>query len=166
MIEGLINNSQQALKNQTVRADLTIPDLDYVCESNNRLWGCRYGMIGGQVVNEIKASKLGDFRNWNAYLGISTDSYTASVGTDGPFTGAITQRGYPVFFKEQCIHRVSGQTPGTFTIQTTIARGVQRGSWRSRAVVSENIYYKAREGIRMYDGNMPQAVSEQLGGIL
>ena len=166
VIEGLINNSQEALKDQEVRADLTIPDLDYVCESNNRLWGCRYGLIDGQVVNEIKASKLGDFRNWNCYIGISTDSYTASVGTDGPFTGAITQRGYPVFFKEQCIHRVSGQTPATFSVQTTMARGVQRGSWRSLAIVSENIYYKSREAVMVYDGNMPTPVSEKLGDIL
>lgn len=149
-----------------VHADITIPDLDYYCESNNRLWGCRYGLVNGEVVNEIKATALGDFRNWNRYLGLSTDSYTASVGTDGAFTGAITQRGYPVFFKENCIHRVSGMTPSSFQIQTTIARGVERGSWRSLCVVNENIYYKSKNGIMVYDGNMPQPVSDQLGGML
>ena len=147
----------------TVRADLKIPDMDYVVQSNNRLWGCKYGMVNGEVVNEIYASKLGDMRNWKNFMGLATDSYAASVGTDGPFTGAITQRGYPVFFKEGCIHRVSGMTPDNFAIQTTICRGVQRGSWRSVAVVAENIYYKAREGVMVYDGNMPQPVSDQLG---
>ena len=166
VVAGLISQSQEALADQEVHADLTIPDLDYVCESNNRLWGCRYGIDGTEVVNEIRASKLGDFRNWNCFMGLSTDSYTASVGTDGVFTGAITQRGYPVFFKENCIHRVSGQTPSTFAIQTTVARGVQRDSWRSLAVVSENIYYKARNAVMIYDGNMPEPVSEQLGDIL
>jgi hypothetical protein len=29
--------------------------------------------------------------------------------------------------------------------------------------VAENIYYKSRDGIMVYDGNMPQKVSEQLG---
>lgn len=166
VVAGLISQSQEALKDQSVGVELTIPDLDYVCESNNRLWGCKYGMVDGQVVNEIRATKLGDFRNWNCFMGLSTDSYTASVGTDGVFTGAITQRGYPVFFKENAIHRVSGQTPSTFTIQTTMARGVQRGSWRSLAVVSENIFYKARSGVMVYDGNMPEPVSDQLGEIL
>lgn len=166
VVSGLISQTQAALANQTVRADITVPDLDFVCESNNRLWGCKYGLVDGEIVNEIKASKLGDFRNWNCYMGLSTDSYTASVGTDGAFTGAVTQRGYPVFFKEDYIHRVSGMTPSTFTIQTTVARGVQRGSWRSLAVVSENIYYKARTGVMMYDGNMPVSVSEQLGDVL
>ena len=166
VVAGLLTQTQNALADAEVHADMTLPDLDYVVESNNRLWGCRYGLVDGQTVNEIYASKLGDFRNWRSYMGISTDSWTASVGTDGAFTGAITQRGYPVFFKENCIHRVSGNTPGSFSIQTTIARGVQRGSWRSLAVVGENIYYKARDGVMIYDGNMPVKVSEQLGDIL
>ena len=166
VVAGLISQAQEALAAGTVGANLTIPDLDYVCESNNRLWGCRYGMVDGRVVNEIKATKLGDFRNWNCYMGLSTDSYTASVGTDGVFTGCATQRGYPVFFKEQCIHRISGYAPESFAVQTTMARGVQRGSWRSVQIVSENIYYKARTGVMVYDGNMPVQVSDQLGEIL
>ena len=115
-------------------------------------------------MNEIYASKLGDFRNFSCFMGLSTDSYTASVGTDGAWTGAITQRGYPVFFKENFIHRVSGSSPSTFQIQTTVARGVQRGSSRSLAVVKENIYYLARTGVMVYDGNMPADIGTELGG--
>ena len=166
VVAGTIEQAQEALKSQTVTAGMSVPDMDFICESNNRLWGCKYGLVDGAVVNEIRASKLGDFRNWNCYMGLSTDSYTASVGTDGAFTGAITQRGYPVFFKEGCIHRVSGMTPSTFQIQTTVCRGVQRGSWRSLCVVSENIYYKARNAVMVYDGNMPEPVSTALGEIL
>lgn len=166
VVAGLLSESQDQLADVEIHADLKIPDMDYVCESNNRLWGCKYGLVDDEIVNEIRASKLGDFRNWNCFMGISTDSYAASVGTDGAFTGAITQRGYPVFFKENCIHRVSGSLPSNFSIQTTMARGVQRGCWRSVQVVAENIYYKARSGVMVYDGNMPEMVSEQLGDIL
>ena len=168
IVAGLLSQAIEAgdMKDNAVHADLLIPDMDYVVESNNRLWGCKYGLVNGQVLNEIYASKLGDFRNWRCYMNLSTDSYTASVGTDGPFTGAITQRGYPVFFKENAIHRVSGQQPSNFSIQTTICRGVQRGSYRSLAVVQENVYYKAREEIMLYDGNMPVPVSEKLGSTL
>ena len=154
---------QEELEAATVQADLTVPDMDYVVESNNRLWGCKYGMVNGEVVNEIYASALGSFRVWRRFMDNSTDSWTAQVGTDGPFTGAATQRGYPVFIKEQAIHRISGSTPQTFSIQTTYCRGVQRGSWRSIVVVAENIYYKSRDGIMVYDGNMPVQVSAQLG---
>ena len=167
VIAGLIRQAVQTDGlTGTVGADLAVPNMDYVCESNNRLWGCKYGLVDGEVVNEIYASKLGDFRNWRCYMGLSTDSYAASVGTDGPFTGAVTQRGYPVFFKEQAIHRVSGQQPSNFQIQTTIARGVQRGSYRSLAVVQENVYYKSRDAVMMYDGTMPQPISAALGEVL
>ena len=57
------------------------------------------------MVNELYACKLGDFKNWNCFLGISTDSYVASVGTDGPWTGAVTYLGNPIFFKETCLHK-------------------------------------------------------------
>ena len=167
VVAGLISQAVEAGgRTGTINADLAVPDMDYIVESNNRLWGCKYGLVGEQVVNEIYASKLGDFRNWRCFMGLSTDSYAASVGTDGAWTGAVTQRGYPVFFKENAIHRVSGQTPSSFSIQTTIARGVQYGSWRSLAVVQENVYYKARDAVMVYDGTMPQPVSDQLGGVL
>ena len=167
VVAGLISATQAALKSgTTVRADRKMPELDYIVESNNRLWGCKYGLVNGKVVNEIHASALGSFRNWERYMGNSQDSYTASVGTDGAFTGAITQRGYPVFFKENFIHRVSGQTPSSFTINTTVCRGVQRGSWRSVAVVNEAIYYKSRKDVMVYDGSMPEPISEQLGDVL
>ena len=79
-----------------------MPKLDFVFECENRLWGCRYGEANnGEFVNEIYASKLGDFRNWNCFEGISTDSYAVSVGTEGKFTGAIAYLGYPLFFKEK-----------------------------------------------------------------
>jgi len=84
VVAGLLSQTQAALKNQTVTAGITLPALDFVCESNNRLWGCKYGLVDNVVVNEIYASKLGDFRNWSCFMGLSTDSYTASVGTDGP----------------------------------------------------------------------------------
>ena len=166
VIVGLISSTQLALKSQTVKADLTIPDMDYVVESNNRLWGCKYGLVGGQVVNEIWCSALGSFRVWKRFLGNSQDSYVASVGSDGPFTAAVTQKSYPVFFKENVIHQVYGSAPSSFQINTTVCRGVQEGSGRSAVVVNEQVYYKSRTDIMMFDGSMPISVSEQLGGVL
>lgn len=166
IVSGILSGTVSALKSgTTARADRKIPDLDFICESNNRLWGCRYGMENGKTVNELRACKLGDFKNWSCFMGISTDSYRVSVGTDGEWTGAITQRGYPVFFKEECIHRVSGNMPSSFSVQTTVCRGVQKGSWRSLAVVNEAIYYKGRSDVMVYDGNMPIPISDQLGGV-
>jgi len=138
--------------------------MDFVIEAGNRLWGCKYGVTAsGVVVNEIYASKLGDFKNWNCFQGISTDSYVASVGTDGAFTGAITHLGYPLFFKENVLHKVYGNYPSNYQIQATPCRGVQSGSSRSLAIVNEVLYYKSRFGVCAYDGSLPTEVSSALG---
>lgn len=57
-----------------------MPEMDFVVEQGNRLWGCKYGIVDGQAVNEIYACALGDFRNWNSFAGLSTDSYAAARG--------------------------------------------------------------------------------------
>lgn len=148
----------------SIKVERRMPNMDFIIESENRLWGCRYGeSINGEMVNEIYASKLGDFKNWECYSGISTDSYYASVGTDGPFTGAITHLGYPLFFKENCVHKVYGNYPANYQIQTTSCRGVQRGCNRSLAIVNEVLYYKARGAVCAYDGSLPSEISYALG---
>lgn len=141
-----------------------MPAMDFVIENDNRLWGCRYGLSNnGDVVNELYSCKLGDFRNWNCFMGISTDSYYVSLGSDGQFTGAITHAGYPLFFKENCLHKVYGQIPANFQVQTTACRGVQKGCSRSMAIVNEILYYKARHAVCAYDGSLPVEASAALG---
>lgn len=144
-----------------------MPIVDFVIESGNRLWGCRYGEnINGDIVNEIYASKLGDFKNWNSYLGVTTDSYTASCGTDGQWTGAISFLGQPLFFKENCMHKVYGNYPANYQIQATTCRGVQKGSYKSMAIVNETLLYKSRNGVCAYTGSLPEEASAVFGGIL
>lgn len=146
-----------------VRAQRRIPDMDFVIEAQNRLWGCKYGTVDGKLVNEIYASALGDFRNWNKFAGISTDSYAASVGTDGAWTGAVNYQGYPLFFKENCMHKVFVSATGAHQIQDYTMRGVQKGCWRSLCIANEILFYKHRDGICAYDGSSPVLISEALG---
>ena len=147
-----------------ISVDRKMPVMDFIIESGNRLYGCRYGeAANGEVVNEIYASKLGDFKNWNCFMDISTDSWVGGVGTDGQFTGAITHMGYPLFFKETCVHKVYGNYPANFQIQTTACRGVQKDCAKSMAIVNETLFYKARNAVCAYDGSLPTEVSYAMG---
>ena len=146
-------------QNEPVTVERNMPDMDFVIESENRLWGCRYG----DGVNAIYACKKGDFRNWCAQEGADTDSCFLTVGTDGAFTGAIAHLGYPLFFKENCVHKVYGSSPANFRIQTTVLRGVQKGCAKSLATVGETLYYKSRAGVCAYDGSLPTEISSALG---
>ena len=162
-LTGMISENFLWEGSLTLRREM--PDMDYMTESENRLWGCRYGVgTDGKPVNEIYASKLGDFRNWNCFQGLSTDSYRASCGSDGPFTGAATHLGYPLFFREGCLHKVYGSEPASFQILTTACRGVQSGCSESLAVVGETLLYKSPGGVCSYDGSLPVDISQALGG--
>lgn len=164
VVSGRMNSVQQVLSGQQISVSRTMPVMDFCFEHENRLWGCRYGAgTNGQFVNEIYASKLGDFKNWSSFRGVSTDSYAASCGTDGKWTGAVKALGYPMFFKENCLHKVYGSYPAEFQIQTIPCRGVQEGCENSLAVVNEVLYYKSRGGVCAYDGSLPACVSDALG---
>ena len=164
VVVGILDVTRTITNAITIKRSM--PNMDYVVEANNRLWGCRYGVAdNGGIVNEIYASKLGDFKNWNCFMGISTDSYAVSCGTDGQFTGAITHLGYPIFFKEGFLHKVYGNYPSNFQVQTTACRGVQRGCSRSLAIVNEILYYKARGAVCAYDGSLPTEISAALGDV-
>lgn len=147
----------------TLKCELRIPDLDYVCEANNRLWGCTYVSVDGQTTNEIRCCALGDSRNWYRFEGTSMDSYVMSIGSDGKFTGAYSLQGTPLFFKEGYLHKISGTLPSNFALSTTRCRGVQEGCWRSLAVVNETLYYQSRHDVMAYDGSIPYAVGAKLG---
>lgn len=159
VITGMIDilHTQQS----GVQVNRKAPEMDYVVECNNRLWGCRYGETDGQMLNEIYASALGDFRNFRRYSG-AAGSYAVSVGTDGAFTGAINHRGTVYFFKEHYLHKIFGDNPTNFQMQTTILSGVQQGSENSLCSVNGTIYYLSVDGVQMLE-SMPMNVGHALG---
>lgn len=161
IVAGLLH--QALVLSNALTAEMKIPDLDYICEANNRIWGCSYSEKDGTILNEIHACSLGDFRNWYKFQGTSMDSYTVTVGSDGVFTGAFSMQGTPLFFKESYMHKVAGNLPSNFTLNTLRCRGVQEGCWKSLVLVNETLFYKSRTDVMAYEGALPDSVSEKLG---
>lgn len=161
VVIGVIDENCEQQEGQ-LRADREAPILDFVVESNNRLWGCHYGEQDGEFVNRIYACALGDFKNWRKYLGTSLDSYYVNVGTDGPFTGAAVHRGYPWFFKENAVHHVFGEIPSNFQAQVTQCDGVQAGSENTVVSYNGSVYYLGRHGPQVFE-SLPAAIGKPLG---
>lgn len=138
---------------------LMIPKMDYdlVIEHNNRLWGC------SSENHEIYCSKLGDPFVWKEYSGISTDSYAVTVGSDGDFTGSAVYNDSILFFKENCVHSIYGTKPSNFTLSTIELRGVQKGSHNSICKSNGLLYYKAPEGIFVFNGSTSVRADARLG---
>lgn len=148
-----------------------IPKLDFVIECNNRLWGCYYGPKdendpAGEILNEIYCSALGDPMNWYKYEGTAMDSWTASVGAVGAWTGAAVYGGYPIFFKENTLIRVYGTAPSSFQTAEYKYRGVKEGSSESLAIVDEVLYYNSPDGVLAYSGGVPVKADAALGDVI
>jgi len=144
-----------------VTVSRTIPELQYVVESGNRLWGCRYEDTQGASINEIYASGLGDFKNWHRFIGLSTDSYTVSIGTPGAWTGAGVMDTGPVFFKADRIFRIAGQMPSNFQLVEIKAEGCIPAD--TVTTIGGSLYYVGRNAVWQYDGTLPVRLSDPLG---
>ena len=133
-----------------------MPDLDYLCVNENRVWGCHQ--------KTIYASKLGDMKNWNVFDGPSDNSYAVDVLSEGDLTGCVSFMGYPIFFKEGGIYKVYGNRPSNFEVMGSASTGCVNG--RTLAVANETLFYLSRIGIMAYNGGFPTCISNQLGDLI
>lgn len=133
----------------------TVPDLNFLCENENRLWGCSE--------TTIYACKPGDIFNWNVYDGLDTDAYAVDSGSAGAFTGCISFRGYPTFFKENHIFKVYGSVPSNFEVLGSSTLGLAEGCSKSLAIAGETLFYLSRSGIMAYTGGIPQPMGASFG---
>ena len=170
VVEDVINTNTLVLPRETfiemtaagiTNLDITgtlkrsIPDLNYVVEWNNRLWGC------SNAENTIFASKLGDPSNWQYYQGTSMDSYYAEQGTDEEFTGIAEYSGHIIFFKPNSMTRVYGTAPSNYQITNAKVYGVEEGSSNSILTINDTVYYKSAIGIMAYQGGIPFCISDK-----
>lgn len=137
----------------------TVPDMDYLTESNNRVWGC------SSANHEVYACKLGDPTNWHNYQGLADDAYALTLGSVGDFTGAVTHLGYVIFFKERVHHKLYGNKPSNFELANSQVRGVEAGSHGSLCIMNETLYYHSPDGMCASNGALPFSVNEALGDV-
>lgn len=141
---------------ETITVAREVPDIEWACVNENRVWGCK-----GQ---HIYASKLGDFKNWNAFDGIASDSYAVDVMAEGDFTGCVSFLGYPVFFKRNAIYKVYGNRPSNYEVMGSASTGTVNGD--TLAIASETLFYLSTRGIMAYNGGIPSLVSGDLGDLI
>ena len=150
---------QAGTESSAVTIERKVPDMDFLCEHNNRIWGC------SSSKHEIYACKLGDPTNWNYFTDQATASYSATIGSTGDFTGCISHGGYVLFFKENEVITLHGNKPSNFQLDYARCRGVEKGSERSLCVVNETLYYKSAYDICAYGATQPTPVSGALGNV-
>ena len=143
----------------SVTVERKIPDLDFICESENRLWGCC------NETQTVYASALGDPTNFFTYDGLATDSYAVAVGTEGEFTGCCKHSSSVLFWKEARLHKMLGSYPAEYSLYTYDIEGLQKGCHKSLVVINEVLYYMGLHGVYAYSGGMPSLISGCFGDV-
>lgn len=135
----------------------SVPDMDYICESENRLWGCSNNK------QTIYASALGDPTNFNVFQGLSTDSYALAVGSEGEFTGCCKLSSSVLFWKQNKLHKMLGTYPAEYSLYSYDIEGLQAGCHKSLQVINEVLFYMGLHGIYAYSGGTPSLISANFG---
>lgn len=133
----------------------TVPDMNYLCEINNRIWGCSD--------STIYCCKLDDIFNWNIFDGLESDAWAITPTAPGKFTGCFAYGSYPIMFKEEHIYKVYGSLPSSFSPIGSATLGLAEGSAGSLAVAGETLFYLGQNGIMAYSGGVPQPISSAFG---
>lgn len=157
IVVALIQKAQS--QNTAISMVREIPEMDFLMEHDNRIWGCNNDK------HEIYACALGDAKNWNQFMGIASDSYAVTVGTSGDFTGAKAHLGNVLFFKENTIHTIMGTKPANYQLDIMECRGVMKGCHKSLITVNETLLFKSRYDVCRFGSALPSAVSDALGGV-
>lgn len=155
-LELISDNASNVVLKSGTTFKRQMPDLDYVIEWNNRLWGVN------NKDNTVYACKLGDPTNWHYFQSTSLDSYYAQQGTDEVFTGMAEYSGHIICFKPNSMTRVYGTSPSNYQITTTACYGVEEGSSKSVQTINDTVYYKSSIGIMAYQGGIPVCISDKI----
>lgn len=131
-----------------------IPDITFGVSYQNRIWG-----VAG---HELRACRLGDPTNWDAYNGISTDAYAATIGSPGEITASCVFNNMPMFFKTNSVIKVSVSSVGAHSYREYDLNGVQKGSDKSLVRIDDSLYYNGVDGIYRYNGSVPIKISNDL----
>lgn len=141
----------------TISIKRKIPDLDFICESGNRLWG---------VSNEEKtiySSVLGDPSNFYVYDGLSTDGYALPIGSEGDFTGCCKLSTSLLFWKERTLHKILGDYPAEYVMYSYDIEGLRAGCHRSQTIINDVLFYVGLHGVFTYAGGSPSDLSTVFG---
>ena len=165
VIQALTNTvltvSSGAFEAATETASITIsrkiPDMDFICESENRLWGC------SNADRTIYASALGDPCNFYTYEGVATDSYAVAVGSEGDFTGCCRLSSAVLFWKETVLHKMLGSYPAEYSMSTFNIEGLRAGCHKSMQVINNVLFYVGLRGVFAFTGGTPSLISSNFG---
>lgn len=134
-----------------------VPDFDYICAKDNRLWGC------SNRTRTIYASALGIPDEFWQFEGTADDSFQLVVATPGDFTGCVDLTNCVVFSKQHYIHKMLGNFPAEYALYSYNLDGVSYTNGASLRNCGGIAMYVGEHGIFTYNGSNQSIMSLELG---
>lgn len=127
------------------------PDVSKATVHNNRVFG-----VSG---NQIFASKQGDFKLWNSFQQLNTDSWATDVAGSVTFNTIGTYQNHVVMQSSVNMFELYGYKPSNFQVQEAI----KVGSFVFSYVEINSILFLANaDGIFAYTGGVPRKISTMI----
>ena len=149
----ILNTETFALTDMST--DHGLPDFEYICSAQNRLWGV--------ANNEIFGSKQGEPDVFDGQMGYASSPFAAAVASEGKFTGCISFGTSVMFFKEDRVYKLLGETALNYEYIEYIVDGVKDGCHKSLQVINDTLYFMSRKGVMRYNGSYNSQIGLALG---
>lgn len=160
-IRGFVPAVKKVFSSGAVTVTRPVPDMDFICAHENRLYGCRFKKLENgaeRSINEIYASKLGEADNFSL-SDSDTGAFAMSVGENGSFTGAVSYNSKVYFFKEACVIALDRY----FSSEVIRVDGVSARGGDTIALLDGNLIYAGVNGIYLFNGSRTKKISDELG---
>lgn len=158
--ENFITNGQQKANEKNVQIwgeGSYIPDFDYICSKDNRLWGCCNSN------RTIYASALGDPTDFWTFEGDTLDAYQVAVASANKFTGIIALNSQIAIMKQHTIHKMLGSYPSEYTLYEYNFEGTEKNNGGSLVNVENAALFLSEHGLASYSGSSVTSIDDSLG---
>ncbi len=134
----------------------SIPALEHVCASGDRIWGTEG--------NKIYCCASCDPYNWYDYdYTTVARSFFAEIPTVSGFVGITSYMDEVFLFTTEDVYRIYGTTPDAFTLRRLATYGCEAGSGESFGVAGGALFYNSTEGPACFDGDTATLISYPFG---
>lgn len=151
-------DAEQSFQIMKIEIKKIVPDLMNLSVFASRVWGC-------DKSGKIYASKYKDPTNFEYFNLTSADSFTLETDTQGEFSASFSFGDHLLFFKEDKIHRITGNLPSNFRHTVITTNGVKCGAEKTLAVKDSVVYYVGTDGVYAFAGGEAVKISTPIGDI-
>jgi hypothetical protein len=127
------------------------PAIKKAAVHNNRVFG-----VNG---SNLYASKQGDFKNWNTFDQLNTDSWATDVAGAVEFNTIGAYQNHVVIQSNLNMFELYGYMPSNFQLQETVKVGSTVFDYIE---VDSALYFANREGLFVFTGGVPRRISTMI----